>query len=419
MHRVLVFDDGLGLLAPLTDLRAAFEVRTGALTTIERLRATLPGPVFGLFVPDALRTLTRPRHSEPVNTLPAGDAPILLVSGRSPTVPAGLSTLAPGQSILEQGTGDVVAACVTPKVAISFLQGGTLAATPVRELPAPALLSRPWHIRAFRDEALAADLALLARPAPGTGDPASVPALFEVPDESRAHVGRGALIIGGFPITVAPTARVYEGAILDAERGPIVIAAHATVRPGAIIVGPCYVGPHANVLERATLRPGTAVGPACKVNGEIGGSIFQGFANKAHDGYLGDSYVGEWANLGAGTTTSNLLNTYDDIIARATPDGKHERTGQQFLGAILGDHVKTAICTRLGTGCVLHTGGMFATSAAVTGCSPRFAWATDEGVRRYRLDKFIAVARTVMARRKIEPSEAYMARLAALHAMGE
>jgi UDP-N-acetylglucosamine diphosphorylase/glucosamine-1-phosphate N-acetyltransferase len=206
--------------------------------------------------------------------------------------------------------------------------------------------------------------------------------------------------------------------VLDSEQGPIHIAEHATVRPGAILIGPCYVGPHATVLERATIRGGTAIGPWCKVNGEVSGTIFQGFANKAHDGYLGDAYVGEWVNLGAGTTVSNLLNTYGEVITKATPGSPNERTGESFLGPVIGDHVKTAICTRIMTGAVLHTGSMFATTAAVCGCVPGFTWATDEGQRSYRLDKFLEVARSAMSRRKVEASEAYVAALTALHGAG-
>jgi hypothetical protein len=152
------------------------------------------------------------------------------------------------------------------------------------------------------------------------------------------------------------------------------------------------------------------------VNGEVGGCIFQGFANKAHDGYLGDSWVGEWCNLGAGTTTSNLLNTYGETIAKALPSSRNERTGEVFLGTIFGDHTKTAICTRLMTASVLHTGSMFATTAAVSGTVPAFSWATDAGTSAFRLDKFVDVMRTAMARRKVQPSEAYLQTLAALHA---
>jgi UDP-N-acetylglucosamine diphosphorylase/glucosamine-1-phosphate N-acetyltransferase len=182
-----------------------------------------------------------------------------------------------------------------------------------------------------------------------------------------------------------------------------------------VIVGPAYVGPHSTVLERAVIRANTAIGPWCKVAGEVGGTIFQGYSNKAHDGYLGDSWVGEWVNLGAGTTNSNLLNTYAEVKARATPDGPEEPAGERFVGAFIGDHVKTAIGTRIMTGAVIGTGSMISRSAQVGGCLPGFSWSTDAGRDTYRLDRFIEAVRSVMARRNVEPSPAYLDRVAALH----
>jgi UDP-N-acetylglucosamine diphosphorylase/glucosamine-1-phosphate N-acetyltransferase len=208
---------------------------------------------------------------------------------------------------------------------------------------------------------------------------------------------------------------VYPGVTIDVERGPVAVAGHAVLRPGAVVVGPSAIGPYSTVLEHAIIRSNTAIGRRCKVGGEVGGVIFQGFANKAHDGFLGDSWVGEWANLGAGTTNSNLLNTYSEVVAQATCSGARERTGETFLGATIGDHVRTAIGTRIMTGAVVHTGAMWAASKAITGCVGRFAWVTDEGERTYRLGKFLDVARTVMARRDVEPSDAYLARLTTLH----
>lgn len=417
MRRLIVFDDGLESLAPLNDLRASFDIRTGALTTLERLRASVDGEIVGLSVPDALLPLTRQAHPWPVNApVPRGE--FMLYNGRCPIPPYELPSLRVGDAIVEKDSGDLVAAMVQGT-------GEKLSLTPpsraaAREVP-HCLLSRPWHARRFRDEAIRIDLEILARPARRTPDePSAAQELFEVPGEGVGMAGAGEgpqpLHIGGHPLTIDPTARVYPGAILDMECGPIVIAAHAVIRPGAIVIGPAYIGPSSTVLERATIRPNTAIGPCCKVNGEIGGTIFQGYANKAHDGYLGDSWVGEWVNLGAGTTNSNLLNTYGEITALRAPGQSHERTGEQFLGAVMGDHVKTAICTRLGTGCVVHTGAMLATTAPVNGSTPTFAWATDQGLRRYRLDKFLDVVRAMMTRRSTEPSAAYLARLTALHA---
>ena len=105
------------------------------------------------------------------------------------------------------------------------------------------------------------------------------------------------------------------------------------------------------------------------------------------------------------------------MISRASPESPLERTGEQFLGAVIGDHVKTAICTRIMTGTVIHTGSMIATTAAATGCIGPFSWCTDEGARRYGLAKFVDTARAMMSRRGVKPTEAYLKRIEGLHAM--
>jgi len=361
--RAILFDDGRGELSPLTDLRASFEVRCGAFSALERLGRDGDVEVAGLWVPERLAALTRERHALPVNA--GADGPVLLINGRW--------ALADGSSAanLDEGeawvdaSGEVIAAHVAAsdaaRVATHDLSGLSAIRRPE---PGFALLRRPWDARAVRDRALAMDLARF--------DPAA-----------GAAAPRGVVVIGGKVqgkgLFIHPGARVYPGAVIDHEGGAVVIDEGAVVRPGAILIGPCSVGPHSTVLERATIRPWTAIGPWCKVNGEVGGAVFQGYANKAHDGYLGDSWVGEWVNLGAGTTNSNLLNTYGEVVAKARPDGPNERTGEQFLGAIIGDHVKTAICTRLYTGCVLGTGSMFACTAPVSGCVPAFSWVTGGG----------------------------------------
>lgn len=402
MEHVIVFDDGKGLLSPLTDFRPAFDIRTGALTTLDRFRLLWRQEPEALFVPEHLAALTRERHPHLlVNQVPKDAASLLLVNGRyammSPGVEREAATI--GSGVIDEA-GHIICVRTEPKYVTQAIQADRTVcprlAINKRTEQGLTLLARPWHVRSMRDRCIAADLVGLA-----AGQTSVAP--------------DGVTVFGDSALTIAPTAKVYPTVTIDLEHGPVFIAEYAVVRPGAILIGPCYVGPFSTVLERATIRPQTAIGPHCKVNGEIGGTIFQGFSNKAHDGYLGDSFVGEWVNLGAGTTNSNLLNTYGEIIAVAHPGASYEKTGEQFLGSIIGDHVKTAICTRLMTGSVLHTGSMFATSAAVSGCIGPFTWATDAGNRPYRLDKFTEVMKAAMGRRKIVPSAAYLARLGELH----
>ncbi len=374
---VVLFDDGVPV-APLTDLRPAADIRTGAFTTRERWRGTFPGVRAGFAEVESR-------------------GQVVIVNARCPLPPVGITSLAVGSAVIETATGHLVVARVESHRAPA-VAGGDFAGLAVHAAPDTSLISKPWHVRTLRDRCIANDLERLMAERLPSAPPAGV-------------VG-----IGDMGLRIARSATVYPSSVLDTEAGPIIIDEFAVIRPGAILMGPCYVGPHSTILERATIRPQTAIGPWCKVNGEVGGTIFQGYSNKAHDGYLGDSWVGEWVNLGAGTTNSNLLNTYGEVIARATAAGPNERTGEQFLGAVIGDHVKTAICTRIMTGSVLHTGGMFATTAPVSGTTPPFGWFTDAGTRSYRLDKFTDVARAAMARRKVTPDAAYLDRLRALHA---
>ncbi|MBC7772978.1 MAG: hypothetical protein H7210_10820 [Pyrinomonadaceae bacterium] len=486
MRRAILFHDGLGVLSPLTDLRPAWAIRTGAMRTKERLeraigvvvvRAECEAGMVGIaaeITSDVAMVgqadgasgegVGRSIVHAPVDL--AGE--VLFVNARCALPYEGMKELKLGECIREAGSGDLVAACGVgsdvDELAAGFSRPAGTAGPPkagrawtcVAELAAPALLSRPWHVKTFRDRCLAMDLELIrgtdgwgesgaalqgdlalggpAVPAgPGAG---AAPLQTELPGVTiitgRAVKLAGAMFnqpvlsndakvkaTGGTPVPshraiIHPTAKVYPTACFDIEHGSVVIDAHATVRPGALVIGPAYIGPYSTVLDKALIKPGTAIGPHCKVAGEVGGTIFQGFANKAHDGHLGDSYVGEWANLGAGTMNSNLLNTYGEVVSKARVSDSNERTGEQFLGCIVGDHVKFAISTRIMTGAVIHTGTMWAAGAAVSGCVAGFSWVTEAGAKPFRLEKFLEVMRAAMGRRKIVPSAAYVKRVEAL-----
>lgn len=402
MTPAIVFDDGGGKLAPLTDLRASFDIRTGALTTLERLRLALDLDVIALRTPEPLAQLTRERHGGmTVNNWPSRsglESGVLLLNGRCPISYEPIPELEIGQSIIEEETGDLIAAVVRAEDAKQYMgSAGKLPVEPIARIPGVALLRRPWHVRTFRDDCIASDLELL-----GDAEPPEIPP--------------GVTVFGEHGLTIDPSAKVYPGVIIDLEHGPVAIGADVTIRPGVTLIGPCAFLPHCTVFDKALIKGNTAIGPHCKVAGEVGGTIFQGYSNKGHDGHLGDSYIGEWVNLGAGTTNSNLLNTYGEVISVAAPGLSNEKTGQQFFGAVIGDHVKTAICTRIMTGAILHSGSMFAQTAAVKGCVGGFQWSTDEGRKPFRFDKFLEVAKAAMKRRKLEPSAAAIERLRSLHA---
>ena len=223
-------------------------------------------------------------------------------------------------------------------------------------------------------------------------------------------VPSGVHVLGDAPVRLEAGAKVDPGVVLDTEAGGIWIEANARVRPGAVLVGPVHVGPDSIIREQAVVR-GSDIGPTCRVAGETNNSILQGWCNRAHEGHVGDSVLGVWSNLGAGTTISNLLNSYEEVSVRMTPGGSRRRTNRLFVGAFVGDFVRTAIGTKISTGTVIGTGAMLAEESTITGAVPSFAWWTPSGRRTWRFDKFVTSLQTVMARRGQVPSPEMLQRL--------
>ena len=134
----------------------------------------------------------------------------------------------------------------------------------------------------------------------------------------------------------------------DTSQGPIVIESQVKIRPFACLNGPVYLDSHSCVSEHAVLKNGVTVGPFAKVGGEIGASVIEAYSNKSHYGYLGHSYVGQWVNLGAGTSNSNLKNSYGNV--RMEVGSQAIDTRMQFMGCVIGDFTKSAINTAIFTG---------------------------------------------------------------------
>lgn len=216
-------------------------------------------------------------------------------------------------------------------------------------------------------------------------------------DEARGH--DWAHLINKEDILAEPGVSLGPGCVLDASKGPILLARGASIGANAIVQGPAYIGPLTQIMPLALIRPGVSVGPMSKLGGEVSNSIILGLSNKAHDGFLGDSYLGEWVNFGAATTTSNLKNTYGQIALPLA--GTTRETGRRFLGALVGDHTKTAIGTRIMSGSYIGYCCMLAGSALPPRYVPSFTfWTDQDGAAPYRMDKAMAVAAAVYERRE-------------------
>jgi UDP-N-acetylglucosamine diphosphorylase/glucosamine-1-phosphate N-acetyltransferase len=393
--RMIIFDDGLGQFGPMTDLRASFEIRTGMYTTAGRLAAHRPKTLAGYWVPERLAPVVAERANAPVNTLPDEEV-FYCVNGRW-AMPDPDLALELGEALVEGPTGDVVAALLRRADAGYFLSTGQLhERTQIRHVSQRILYRYPWDVIAYLKETIPRDI-------------------LTVRLLDARLPGDGVTVMGQHPVEVHKTATIGPNVVFDAQQGPIIVHEQAVIRPGCVLCGPCSIGAGSTIVDRALIKVNTVIGPVCKVGGEVGATIFQGCANKSHDGHLGDSWIGKWVNLGAGTTNSNLLNTYGEVSMRIEPDGSRHRTGLTFLGAIIGDHVKTAINTSLMTGTCLGTGAMIARSTPPPTSVRRFAWLTDDGERVYQFEKFLKMMQAMMARREQKPSGEYLALIGDLH----
>ncbi len=376
MSDLLIFDDGLGAFGPLTEMRSAVSLRTGAVTNLERIERVIGRFATGFVVPDDIAGTLRARVRVRVNE--GGNGESLCVNGRW----WGIGEIPPLEVGQAATVGDaVLAARLAPGDADLFTATCQLPDSVKRTPVEDVLYERPWDILERLPDVLSTDLACAGLPTPSVS-----PA--ELVGADAAHIDESAV--------------VFPGVVLDTTNGAIVVEAGATLRPNAVLCGPCWIGRNSTVVDGAVIRANTVLGPNCKVGGEIGASILQGWSNKAHDGYLGDSLVGQWVNLGAGTTTSNLLNTYEEVTVRLTPECARERTGRSFCGSFIGDHVKTAIGTTLMTGSAIGTGTMLACSHHAPTTLGPLRWVTDAGEKPYRIDRFLGAARAMMARRNRE-----------------
>ncbi len=397
MAELILFDDNDPMLAPVCDLRASFELRTGAVTTAERLVRQLAQSPTVMVAPPAIAPLVAARHHLPVNRAP--EVEVLLLNGRWTSMdhePPDRINCA-----LVANDGSVLAGLLDAGTTAQFIEddGRLPDGVHTTVIETTSLLRHPWDVLRCARANLVSDIEAMTHLKPF--DP---PAMVVVIGHHGVRIGRGAVVD---PMTV-----------FDTSGGPVAIDAEAHIAAHCVLEGPCFIGRGATVNARAHIRANTVIGPICKVGGEVGGCVFQSFSNKAHAGYLGDSYVGEWVNLGAGTTTSNLKNTYGQVKMQTAADAEPQPTGMQFLGTIFGDHVKTAIGTRLLTGSCLGTGAMVALGGFAPKYVPPFAFVTDDGATRYDLERFCVVADRVMQRRGRRVTAEVAQALAALHARG-
>jgi len=380
---------------PLALCRPIWELRCGMTSLADKLVEKVRPMEVACFVPPYMAEVYRRQTSWPVNDPAslAGDD-LLVLSGRVKADGLDLDSTGPGQVIVDDD-GDLLCARI-PEAELARLETGSIRAlveSAKAKLPAgDAKLptwNYTWDLVLANPEQITADIAAAGQ----WGIEGTI-------EEPRALRGSEK------DVFVAPGALIHPMVVLDAAEGPIYVDEGAELHPFTRVEGPCYVGKR-SILLGAKCREGNSIGPVCRIGGEVEESIIHGHSNKYHDGFLGHAYVGEWVNLGALTTNSDLKNDYSSVSV--TLDGKRPiDTGSTKVGSLIGDHTKTSIGTLLNTGAYVGSMALIAaTGKPLPKFIPSFAWFLEGVVTKgFGKRKLYETAATAMGRRKREWTEA-------------
>jgi len=394
---IVLYDDAVARgFAPFLRTRPAGELVAGALLTRRRWTAVFGQPAVGFVSASHLAAFEEfDAPAAVTETIPAGT---WLVNSRC--CPALTLTAAPAATVLVVD-GMVGAVRLAEPLPLAAMADGTVTLdalaprTGIRASLTGWWLTAVWDLVGHLPAMLAADAAALA-----------------ARHDAATPLPSGVTVLGSHPVVIAADARLEPQVVIDATAGAVIIGAGAVVQAFTRLQGPVVIAPGASVLGGRLAC--VSIGEGAKVHGELSVAIVIGHANKGHDGFVGHSVIGRWANLGAGTLTSNLKNSYG-AVSCWTPDGMRE-TGLQFLGALIGDHAKTGIGARLTTGSVIGAGANVVVDGIVPKVVPPFAWGAPPAWGTFALEKFEAVAERVMARRGVFLTDGGRAQLRAAHA---
>jgi UDP-N-acetylglucosamine diphosphorylase/glucosamine-1-phosphate N-acetyltransferase len=390
-------DDQYQKFFPLAYIRPVYNLKTGIASLKEKILNAYPGAKVVLHCRSYLSDYMRLRNPKTlVNEIPSEDC--LFINGRvlADENLAKRIPLTSKNEVVYINDGQVVAAYVkgaslrrvkrelhhplSPEVFTKIPQTGSV----VR------LISYPWELVHLNGKELASD--------------------FELHMKSRGKKQKlnlkkyvGVHFLNPSDIVLGEGTTLKPGVVLDAGKGPIWLGQNVQILPNSVIVGPVYIGDGSIVKSGATIYENTTIGPVCKVGGEIEGSIIHGYSNKQHAGFLGHAYIGAWCNLGAGTNNSDLKNNYSHV--KVQMDREQVDTGLQFVGLMMGDHSKSAINSMFNTGTIVGMGSNIFGFGFPPKYVPPFSWgAAGETFTTFAIDKFIEVAKRVMARRGVELS---------------
>lgn len=366
--RLILHDNGLHLrFAPLTLTRPVADLRVGILTNVERWKK---------WIPEASISFATENYLSKKFPTEASEDAVIVNSAIIPTesIAAAVVSMEDHQELLSEGVWIARRGSGTEKIIYKEMH--------------PIQLENRWDLFQKNDEILVADF------------------FFLTAGRETESISGTNTVIGDRSLIFIEEGAHVEASILNTTAGPIYIGKNSEVMEGSMIRGPFALCEGAGVKMGAKIYGATTIGPYCKVGGEVSNSIFQAYSNKGHDGFLGNSLVGEWCNFGADTNTSNLKNNYSTIRSYSYETESEVETGLTFMGVCMGDHSKTGINTMLNTASVIGVscnvfGGGFPKKFL-----PSFTWGGVEESQVFDLEKAIDVAKAMMSRRNVEFTDA-------------
>lgn len=374
---VILFDDNTrDDLLPFTFTRPVSEIRTGILKISEKWEKWLNKSIFWRTAPYLNSKF--PFHSGSDNLLICGN-------------------LLPDKDLVDQvsrlemydmllNDGELLAVRLPEIAAESSLRSLTDGCRVVQYEPVVRRITYPWDIFSLNAEEIFNDFHLLTA------------------GRKSAQFSKTVGVIHPENVFVEGDVRM-EYCTLNASEGPVYIGEGCEIMEGSTIRGPFAILAHSQVKMGAKIYGATTIGPHCKVGGELNNVIVFGFSNKSHDGFLGNSVIGEWCNIGADSNSSNLKNNYADIKAWNYPTGRFINTGLQFCGLMMADHSKCGINTMFNTGTVVGVNCNLFGDGFPRSYIPDFSWGGAQGYKVFEPEKAFEVAQKVMARRGIEFTE--------------
>jgi UDP-N-acetylglucosamine diphosphorylase/glucosamine-1-phosphate N-acetyltransferase len=377
MHTVLFDDWRWNNLLPLTYTRPVSTIRFGILTIKEKWEHALKTNCFHHTADYLQKKFQQPLENAPCLMINGGVIP-------SQTLVNQIKGLSIGESIAFEST---LIAAVLPK-----LPDEGFIPTPDSFAKALAINEKPleitslWDIFSLNGIALELDFEQLTK------------------GRKSKPLSSTNSFINADRIFVEEGARV-ECAVLNAQTGPIYIGKNAEVMEGSLIRGPFALCEDSALKLGAKIYGPTTIGPHCKVGGEVNNTVIFGYSNKAHDGFLGNSVIGEWCNIGADTNCSNLKNNYAEVRLWNYAKQSFVNTRLQFCGLIMADHSKCGINTMFNTGTVVGVSANIFGDGFPRNFIPCFSWGGAQGFSIYKLEKALETAQKVMARRNIELSD--------------